>query len=191
MLNLFAAPMWLCTRRSAAEAPCTSTAMASTSTPRNACDDRRLANRDRSVRRLTLQFQPTRHVLTGTVYGVEALVRWQHPTLGLLQPDEFIPLAERAGLIMPLTRTVLDLAIHELARLHRSGHALQMSVNISQWDLNGPATARLDLSHARVVPPSGGAISPRGHRVMPDPRPSSGEEKSRTVAIIRSQDLHR
>jgi predicted signal transduction protein with EAL and GGDEF domain len=89
-------------------------------------------------RRLTLQFQPTRHVLTGTVYGVEALVRWQHPTLGLLQPDEFIPLAERAGLIMPLTRTVLDLAIHELARLHRGGHALQMSVNISQWDLMDP-----------------------------------------------------
>lgn len=89
-------------------------------------------------RRLTLHFQPTRHVLTGSVYGVEALVRWQHPTLGLLQPDEFIPLAERAGLIMPLTRTVLDLAIQELDRLHRGGHALQMSVNISQWDLMDP-----------------------------------------------------
>jgi diguanylate cyclase (GGDEF)-like protein len=89
-------------------------------------------------RRLTLQFQPTRHVLTGSVYGVEALVRWDHPTLGLLQPDDFIPLAERAGLIMPLTRTVLDLAIHELDRLHRSGNALQMSVNISQWDLLDP-----------------------------------------------------
>ncbi len=88
--------------------------------------------------RLTLHYQPTRHVLTGSVYGVEALVRWQHPTLGLLQPDDFIPLAERAGLIMPLTRTVLDLAIRELDRLHRSGHALQMSVNISQWDLMDP-----------------------------------------------------
>ena len=86
-------------------------------------------------RSLTLQFQPTRHALTGSVYGVEALVRWQHPTLGLLQPDEFIPLAERAGLISPLTRTVLDLAIHELARLNRNGHSLQMSVNISHWDL--------------------------------------------------------
>jgi EAL domain-containing protein (putative c-di-GMP-specific phosphodiesterase class I) len=72
------------------------------------------------------------------VYGVEALVRWQHPTLGLLQPDDFIPLAERAGLISPLTRAVLDLAIHELARLHRNGHALQMSVNISRWDLIDP-----------------------------------------------------
>jgi diguanylate cyclase (GGDEF)-like protein len=89
-------------------------------------------------RSLTLHFQPTRHVLTGSVHGVEALVRWQHPTLGLLQPDDFIPLAERTGLISPLTRTVLDLAIHELARLHRNGHALQMSVNISRWDLMDP-----------------------------------------------------
>jgi diguanylate cyclase (GGDEF)-like protein len=89
-------------------------------------------------RSLILQFQPTRHVLTGSVHGVEALVRWQHPTLGLLQPDDFIPLAERAGLISPLTRAVLDLAIHELARLHRNGHALQMSVNISRWDLMDP-----------------------------------------------------
>jgi diguanylate cyclase (GGDEF)-like protein len=86
-------------------------------------------------RRLTLHFQPTRDLRTNAVYGVEALVRWDHPTLGLLQPDQFIPLAERVGLIVPLTRTVLDLAITELARLDRSGRSLQMSVNISRWDL--------------------------------------------------------
>jgi diguanylate cyclase (GGDEF)-like protein len=86
-------------------------------------------------RRLTLHFQPTRDVRTNAVYGVEALVRWEHPTLGFLQPDDFIPLAERVGLIVPLTRTVLDLAITELARLDRNGYALQMSVNISRWDL--------------------------------------------------------
>jgi len=86
-------------------------------------------------RRLVLHFQPTQDLRTNTVHGVEALVRWQHPTLGLLQPDDFIPLAERVGLIVPLTRTVLDLAITELARLDRNGHSLQMSVNISQWDL--------------------------------------------------------
>ena len=86
-------------------------------------------------RRLVLHFQPTQDLRTDTVHGVEALVRWQHPTLGLLQPDDFIPLAERVGLIVPLTRTVLDLAITELARLERNGHLLQMSVNISQWDL--------------------------------------------------------
>ncbi|MDE3081782.1 MAG: EAL domain-containing protein [Acidobacteriota bacterium] len=86
-------------------------------------------------RRLTLHFQPTHDLRTNTVHGVEALVRWQHPTLGLLQPDYFVPLAERVGLIVPLTRTVLDLAITELARLDRNGHHLQMNVNISQWDL--------------------------------------------------------
>ncbi|HSN02835.1 MAG TPA: EAL domain-containing protein [Acidimicrobiales bacterium] len=86
-------------------------------------------------RRLTLHFQPTHDLRTNAVHGVEALVRWQHPTLGLLQPDYFVPLAERVGLIVPLTRTVLDLAITELARLDRNGHHLQMNVNISQWDL--------------------------------------------------------
>ena len=85
--------------------------------------------------RLTLHFQPTHDLRTNAVHGVEALVRWHHPTLGLLQPDYFVPLAERVGLIVPLTRTVLDLAITELARLDRNGHHLQMNVNISQWDL--------------------------------------------------------
>jgi diguanylate cyclase (GGDEF)-like protein len=89
-------------------------------------------------RRLTLHFQPTRDLRSGKIHGVEALVRWQHPTLGLLQPDSFVPLAERVGLIGPLTRAVLDLAITELARLDRRGEELTMSVNISQWDLVDP-----------------------------------------------------
>jgi diguanylate cyclase (GGDEF)-like protein len=86
-------------------------------------------------RRLTLHFQPTFDLRDDQVHGIEALVRWHHPTQGLLYPDGFIPLAERVGLIMPLTRTVLDLAISEMARLDRAGHTLQMNVNISQWDL--------------------------------------------------------
>ncbi len=86
-------------------------------------------------RGLILHFQPTRDQRTHAVHGVEALVRWQHPTRGLLYPDEFIPLAEQVGLIVPLTHTVLDLAVAELARLDHAGHSLQMNVNISQWDL--------------------------------------------------------
>ncbi len=85
--------------------------------------------------RLTLHFQPTHALGTMSVHGVEALVRWEHPERGLLMPDEFIQLAERVGLIRSLTRTVLDMAITELARLDRNGHSLQMNVNISQWDL--------------------------------------------------------
>ena len=86
-------------------------------------------------RHLILHYQPTLDLRTGQVRGVEALVRWQHPTRGLMYPDEFIPLAERVGLIVPLTRAVLELAIAEVARLERNGQSLQMSVNISQWDL--------------------------------------------------------
>jgi len=86
-------------------------------------------------RHLILHFQPTLDLFTERVIGVEALVRWQHPTRGLLYPDDFIPLAERVGLIVPLTRAVLELAIGAAAGLERSGHSLRMSVNISQWDL--------------------------------------------------------
>ena len=87
------------------------------------------------TRALTLHYQPTLALRTSTVRGLEALVRWNHPTRGLLGPDEFIPLAERVGLIPSLTRAVLDLAVAEAARLDRAGHRLQMSVNISRYDL--------------------------------------------------------
>jgi EAL domain-containing protein (putative c-di-GMP-specific phosphodiesterase class I) len=72
---------------------------------------------------------------TATVHGVEALVRWEHPTLGLVYPDRFIPLAERNGLMPQLTRAVLDQAVAEAARLDRAGQRLEMSVNISRYDL--------------------------------------------------------
>jgi diguanylate cyclase (GGDEF)-like protein len=87
------------------------------------------------ARQLTLHFQPTHDLYTMKVQGVEALARWRHPTRGLLHPDEFIPLAERVGLILPLTRAVLQQAIAEAGRLDREGHELRMSVNISRFDL--------------------------------------------------------
>lgn len=87
------------------------------------------------ARELTLHYQPTRDLYTMAVHGVEALVRWQHPTRGLLYPDDFVPLAERVGLILPLTRAVLEQAITEASRLDRQGHQLRMSVNISRYDL--------------------------------------------------------
>jgi diguanylate cyclase (GGDEF)-like protein len=86
-------------------------------------------------RELTLHYQPTRDFHTGDVHGVEALARWHHPTRGLLYPDDFIPLAERVGLILPLTRAVLEQAIREASRFERQGWQLNMSVNISRYDL--------------------------------------------------------
>jgi diguanylate cyclase (GGDEF)-like protein len=86
-------------------------------------------------RALTLHYQPTLDIHTAEVSGVEALVRWQHPTRGLLYPEHFIPLAERVGLIPLLTRAVLEQAVAEAARLAAAGHQLRMSVNISRYDL--------------------------------------------------------
>jgi diguanylate cyclase (GGDEF)-like protein len=86
-------------------------------------------------RELVLHFQPTLDLRTSEIRGVEALARWRHPTFGLLYPCDFVPLAERTGLVHALTRAVLERAITELARLRRGGYELQMSVNISRHDL--------------------------------------------------------
>jgi diguanylate cyclase (GGDEF)-like protein len=86
-------------------------------------------------RAFILYYQPTLDMHTGTITGVEALLRWQHPTLGLLFPDSFIPLAEENGLMPQLTRAVLDMAVGEAARLDRAGHRIRMSVNVSRYDL--------------------------------------------------------
>ena len=87
------------------------------------------------ARSLILHYQPTLDMRTATVRGVEALVRWEHPTLGLLFPDRFIPLVERHGLMPQLTRAVLDMALAEAVRLDDAGYHLEMSVNISRYDL--------------------------------------------------------
>jgi diguanylate cyclase len=88
-----------------------------------------------SSRTLVMYYQPTVNMQTGIIKGVEALVRWPHPSLGLLFPDAFIPLAEQNGLMPQLTRAVLDMAVGQAARLDRAGHRLHMSVNISRYDL--------------------------------------------------------
>ena len=84
---------------------------------------------------LLLHYQPKIELGTGTVIGVEALVRWQHPVEGLLPPGEFVPLAEQTGLIKPLTTYVLSTALEQLSRWHAAGHDLSVAVNISERSL--------------------------------------------------------
>jgi diguanylate cyclase len=88
---------------------------------------------------LVLHYQPKADLGSGHVLGAEALVRWQHPDHGLLAPGEFIPLAERTGLIHPLTRWVLDAALRQVAAWHRSGHRLSIAVNVSTRCLLDPS----------------------------------------------------
>ena len=74
---------------------------------------------------LELDYQPKVSCFDGAITGVEALVRWQHPTRGLLLPDVFIPLAEQTGIIRELTEWVLLRGLAECASWHRAGHAIR------------------------------------------------------------------
>jgi diguanylate cyclase len=86
-------------------------------------------------RELVLHYQPKVSLSTGEFVGVEALVRWQHPTQGLIMPDDFIPLAEHTGLIAPLTRYVLDGALAQARTWLDRGQKIPVSVNLSARNL--------------------------------------------------------
>jgi diguanylate cyclase (GGDEF)-like protein/PAS domain S-box-containing protein len=88
---------------------------------------------------LVLHYQPIVDIQTGRVQGVEALVRWQHPERGLIQPSDFIPLAEETGLIVPLGRWVLGEACRAAMQLGEIGGVKPyMSVNLSPRQLQQP-----------------------------------------------------
>jgi diguanylate cyclase (GGDEF)-like protein len=90
---------------------------------------------------LRLVFQPTVDVATQRVIGAEALVRWDHPTRGLVEPGAFIPLAEETGLIHPLGRWVLMEACQQLAAWSvelRPHDQLSVAVNLSPHQLGDP-----------------------------------------------------
>lgn len=84
---------------------------------------------------LQLHYQPKLDARTGRVVTAEALMRWQHPELGVVSPAEFIGLAERAGLMHELTQWALAQAVGQMARWRDAGLALELSVNLSVLDL--------------------------------------------------------
>ncbi len=84
---------------------------------------------------LFLLYQPKIDLNTGVLVGVEALVRWMHPDRGIVPPDDFIPLAERTGLIVQLTQFVLKTALLQVRAWSDSGRRIPVAVNISAIDL--------------------------------------------------------
>ena len=92
---------------------------------------------------LFLQFQPLVSLRDRSLAAVEALVRWQHPQRGLVPPMDFVPFAEKTGLVQPLTKWVLASAIKQSAAWHRGGHPIPVSVNISMRDLVDPGFPQL------------------------------------------------
>ena len=94
-----------------------------------------------------LLYQPLYDLRTKCVYGVEALLRWRHPTRGVVGPDAFIPMLEETGQIVEVGQWVLDHACQQSADWQRRGHHLTMSVNISMRQLENPAL----LDHVRAA----------------------------------------
>ena len=84
---------------------------------------------------MVLHFQPKIDINSSLINGVEALVRWQHPRLGLLYPDKFIALAELSGLIKPLTQEVLRLSMKQIREWESQGYSFPIAVNISAINL--------------------------------------------------------
>jgi diguanylate cyclase (GGDEF)-like protein len=80
---------------------------------------------------LVLHYQPKIDLRSGSVMGAEALIRWQHPVQGMISPDNFIPLAERTGLIRPITDWVIDTAVKQNVAWRAAGYDLQIAVNVS------------------------------------------------------------
>ena len=108
---------------------------------------------------LVLFYQPKLDVASGIITGVEALVRWQHPTRGLLTPDRFLSLFEQSGMMGPLAMSVLELAMAQQAAWARDGINISMAVNLSAANLADEQLPekvndvfdRLDVDPANVV----------------------------------------
>jgi diguanylate cyclase (GGDEF)-like protein len=108
---------------------------------------------------LILHYQPEVVLDTGEIVGVEALIRWRHPTLGLLVPDQFVGIAEETGLIVPIGRWVLEEACAATARLERRGligPSFRVNVNVSvrqlQNDLEFLEHTATVLAQSNVAP---------------------------------------
>ena len=122
-------------------------------------------------RELVLHYQPKLDLRTGETAGVEGLVRWVHPSLGLLQPHAFIDLAERTGLIKSLTLAVIDLAVEQAARWQAAGTPLTVAVNVPVRSLLDPAfPGQVAERLAReALPPSSIAIEITESTMLADP----------------------
>jgi diguanylate cyclase len=90
---------------------------------------------------LLLYYQPKIDLRTGRIIGAEALARWEHRELGMIMPDDFIPVMEQTGLIRGFTQLALDMALEQCARWQQLGYPLTMAINLSTHNLRDPQLA--------------------------------------------------
>jgi diguanylate cyclase (GGDEF)-like protein len=135
---------------------------------------------------LELVYQPIVHLADARLMGFEALLRWNHPTRGLISPLEFIPIAEETGLILPIGRWVLRQALQQLRKWtdeFPEAAELSISVNVSGRQFSDPKLAALitDVLHSVEIAPSRLNIEVTESVLMPRP------EETRTIlATLRA-----
>lgn len=83
-------------------------------------------------------YQPKIDIKTNKIVGAEALIRWQHPTMGMISPAAFIPIAEESGLILPIGKWVLWTACQQMKQWRDGGYPLKVAVNLSAQQFNQP-----------------------------------------------------
>jgi EAL domain-containing protein (putative c-di-GMP-specific phosphodiesterase class I) len=128
---------------------------------------------------LVLHYQPQLDLRSGELAGVEALVRWQHPTRGLLSPDDFVPIAEQSALIESLSHWVVHTALAQAREWRRVGLEIPIAVNLSMRSLQDEQLPRkiADLLHSAAVSPRLLVLEITESTLMLDP--------SRTLAILQ------
>ena len=137
-----------------------------------------------SADELLLHYQPKVDLRTGRAVGAEALVRWRHPERGLMLPAEFIPAAERTGLIRALTDRVVGDALAQVRRWSERGLAMPVAVNVSPSSLRDPEFVRrvVDLQQRHRAGPGALEFEITESTLMEDPARSHD-------ALLQLRDL--
>ncbi len=132
-----------------------------------------------NVDELHLHYQPKVDLRTGAVVGLEALLRWQHPTLGNVPPADFIPVAERTGLMQQVTARVLSLVIAQMAAWRELDQELPVAVNLSARNLLEPNLDRFlaELLERHGVDPTLLELEITESAIVEDP--------TRAIAMLR------
>lgn len=127
-------------------------------------------------------YQPKIDLKNDRITGLEVLTRWRHPEYGLIMPDEFIPLSERTGLIVPLTLWVLNASINQCRRWRDKGINTSIAVNLSMWNLDTPELPDqvAALLNSTGVPASQLELEITESAIMDDP-----QRAMRTLKAIR------
>lgn len=125
---------------------------------------------------LVLHYQPKMELSDGTVRSVEALLRWYHPTRGIVPPNDFIPLAEQTGLISALTETVLRQALRQARVWKDEGRDISVSINLSARNLTDTRLPQLvkELLAQEDVEPNRLEVEVTETSAMADPARGAG-----------------